>query len=1159
MRLCAFSVLIQVSCLLGGQSEFSNLQRDYSTEIVPLFERYCFDCHSEVEPEGDVDLESLGSLDDVRRDIKVWLRVDEMLRTRQMPPNEEEQPSDAEHARLSAWVHDFLTAEARAHAGDPGRVTLRRLSTDEYTYTIRDLTGIASLDPTREFPVDGAAGEGFTNTGDALVMSPSLVSKFLQAGKEVAAHAVLLPDGIRFSPHRSERDWTDEWLDRIRAFYARYTIDGGGASVKLQGIDLALGQGGLVPLAAYFEATLSRRDALRSATISIQDVADDYEINSRYLKTLWEILNGDAEASASVLLAQLQNDWRESGPGDGERLARQVRAWQGSLWKFNSIGHIGTATGPSSWMEGVNPLAESRELRFRLPEPEGEEDVVIYLASNDAGDGDEHDFVLWDNPRLVADDEPPILLRDVVGLASHLTAFKKQAWEKTGDYLAAAAIVQADPAKDLEKLSAEMNLSRAMLDVWFDYLDIDSRPGGFDPVPAGSLLAHWKASSDPGERRELAERIRELTIGEGSEDPRDAILHDHLRRLPDAVTYEALIDGKEKDSRFGVHPEGGEVDASHLVVRAPAVTEFRVPARFARGRELVVTARLEPRTGREGSVQVALAIGGKPSLADLIPDQPILVGQNDRAGARFAAAFDAFRDVFPLALCYTRIVPVDQVVTLTLFYREDASLQRLMLSEIERAELDRLWDELLFLSQHPLKKLVALEQIYQFATQDRPDLVKEFEPMKEPMKARAKAFQQRLLASESVHLQAVLDFAHRAWRRPLSEAEQAQLRVLYRELRENDLGHDSAIRLMLARVLTSPVFLYRLEEPGPGEKPGPVTDLELASRLSYFLWSSQPDAELRELAEAGVLSDERTLLAQTRRMLQDDRIRRLAIQFACQWLHVRNFDQNDEKNEQLYPEFATLRTDMYEETVRFFEDMFRNGGSILDLLEADHTFLNGRLAAHYGIASVSGDSWHRVEQVREQQRGGVLGMATVLASQSGASRTSPILRGNWIYETLLGERLPKPPPTVPQLPETVPEGLTARQLIEQHSSVPECVKCHERIDPYGFALEQYDAIGRLRPEVVDTQTRVLTGQAIEGLDGLRRYLVTERRADVVRQFCKKLLGYALGRAVQLSDQPLLETIGQQLVEEDYSFHRLVERVVLSDQFRNIRGRLAADE
>jgi len=239
--------------------------------------------------------------------------------------------------------------------------------------------------------------------------------------------------------------------------------------------------------------------------------------------------------------------------------------------------------------------------------------------------------------------------------------------------------------------------------------------------------------------------------------------------------------------------------------------------------------------------------------------------------------------------------------------------------------------------------------------------------------------------------------------------------------------------------------------------------------------------------------------------------------------------------------------------------MFLNDGPVLDLLSADHTFLNERLAKLYGIDGVLGSEWRRVDGVQARGRGGVLGLATVLAANSGASRTSPILRGNWVYETLLAERLPRPPANVPQLPESVPKGLTARELIEQHSSNPGCAKCHKLIDPFGFALEQYDAIGRFRPKAVDTKTRLVDGTGVEGIDGLRHYLATDRLDDVLAQFCRKLLGYALGREVALSDFLLLEEMQERLKANDFRFSAAVETIVTSEQFRKIRGRLAKDE
>ena len=263
---------------------------------------------------------------------------------------------------------------------------------------------------------------------------------------------------------------------------------------------------------------------------------------------------------------------------------------------------------------------------------------------------------------------------------------------------------------------------------------------------------------------------------------------------------------------------------------------------------------------------------------------------------------------------------------------------------------------------------------------------------------------------------------------------------------------------------------------------------------------------------------------------------------------------------------------MQEEAVRFFMDLFQEDRSVLSLLDADSTFVNEALAKHYGIEwppvstnaqsaipNPKSEGWQRVEGLRAQGRGGILAFASTLAKQSGASRTSPILRGNWLSEVILGDKLPRPPKDVPILPDEAPQGLTERQLIERHSSDEACSKCHQRIGPFGFALEGFDAIGRARSKdaaglSIDTKVMLPDGTRFEGLDGLRAYLLTTRRDEFLRQFCRKLLGYALGRSVQLSDKPLIETMLTQLKASEYRVSTVIERIVRSPQFREVRGR-----
>ena len=288
--------------------------------------------------------------------------------------------------------------------------------------------------------------------------------------------------------------------------------------------------------------------------------------------------------------------------------------------------------------------------------------------------------------------------------------------------------------------------------------------------------------------------------------------------------------------------------------------------------------------------------------------------------------------------------------------------------------------------------------------------------------------------------------------------------------------------------------------------------------------------------------------------------RRLATEFACHWLHIDDFEHLDEKSERHFPTFADFAARWPRNRFCFLPICFSTAVRCSNILDADYTFLNEPLARHYGIPGVTGPEWRRVDGVKKFSRGGVLAQATTLAKQSGASRTSPILRGNWISEVLLGERLPKPPKGVPPLPddEAATEGLTVRQLVEKHVSDPKCAVCHRRIDPYGFSLEAFDAIGRHREKdlgdrPIDTRVTAMDGAEFDGLDGLRNYLLTKRRDAFLRQFCRKLLGYALGRAVQLSDEPLLTEMQSELAANDYKVDAAVETIVRSRQFREIRG------
>lgn len=523
--------------------------------------------------------------------------------------------------------------------------------------------------------------------------------------------------------------------------------------------------------------------------------------------------------------------------------------------------------------------------------------------------------------------------------------------------------------------------------------------------------------------------------------------------------------------------------------------------------------------------------------------------------------FAEFRGVFPLFICLANVVPNDEVVTLKMFHREDEPLERLFLDDADKREIDRLWREQKFISLQEIAENDYLPQFIGFVTQDQPkDMLAYFEGQRPAFKKRAEELRAELEAAVPTQLERLTDFAARAFRRPLSDGEQQGLRTLYRALRGKSMDHEQAFRAVLAKVFASPAFLFRVEDASAGPAPKPLNDWELAARLSYFLWSSIPDDELRRLAAEGRLKQPEVLEAQARRMLKDPKVRRLAIEFGAQSLHVRHFDAFNEKNETLFPMFnAELRRAMDEEATLFFEDFFSNDRKVTDLVDADRAFLNELLAKHYGVPGVVGPQFRMVDGVQKFGRGGILGFGSVLAKQSAASRTSPVLRGNWVSETLLGEKLPRPPANVPQLPEMEnSNGLTMRQQVELHAKAAECAVCHVRIDPFGFALEQFDAVGRKRDKdasglPIDSRAKLKDGTSFAGVEGLRKYLLTKKRDVFVRLFCKRLAGYALGRMVHLSDTALLDLMVDDLNKHEDRVSAALLTVVRSPQFRMRRG------
>ncbi|HEV8541265.1 MAG TPA: DUF1592 domain-containing protein [Verrucomicrobiae bacterium] len=407
---------------------------------------------------------------------------------------------------------------------------------------------------------------------------------------------------------------------------------------------------------------------------------------------------------------------------------------------------------------------------------------------------------------------------------------------------------------------------------------------------------------------------------------------------------------------------------------------------------------------------------------------------------------------------------------------------------------------------------------------------------------------------ESCAREILSNLMRRAYRRPLNDSDLEKPLELFRTARA-DGGFDSGIEAGLSAILVSPSFLFRIEQDPDGitaKSAYRISDIELASRLSFFLWSSIPDEELLDCAIRGDLGRSEMIEKQVRRMLADSRSGSLASNFAGQWLYLRNLDSFTPEV-RLFPDFDdNLRQAFRTETELFFESIIHEDRSVLDLLDADYTFLNERLAKHYGIPNIYGCRFRRVSKVREYERGGLLRQGSILTVTSYATRTSPVIRGHWILANMIGTPPPPPPASVPALKEnTISSFLPVRQRLGEHRANPACANCHNLMDPVGFSLENFDAVGRWRTfeegTPIDVTGGLPDGNKFEGVEGLQRALLS-RPEIFVSTLTEKLLTFALGRGIETFDAPAVRKIVRDAETDHFRFSSLVVAVAKSTPF-----------
>ena len=407
---------------------------------------------------------------------------------------------------------------------------------------------------------------------------------------------------------------------------------------------------------------------------------------------------------------------------------------------------------------------------------------------------------------------------------------------------------------------------------------------------------------------------------------------------------------------------------------------------------------------------------------------------------------------------------------------------------------------------------------------------------------------------QSAVQQLIAGFARRAWRRPPTEEEVTRLQQLFAASLPRLSSVLESVRQPLKAVLVSPHFLFVVETEPDETGVLPLTGHQLATRLALFLWSSVPDEELLAAADAGVLADDRQYRQQIRRMLADSKSAGLGENFGLQWLGLRNFG-GVVPDAEVYPQYSELLAgDLREEAVQFVSGVFRENRPLTDLLAADYVVVNGRLAQHYGLSLPADADWQRVV-VADGRRGGAATLGAVLTVASYPRRTSPVLRGRWILDELLGTPVPPPPPGVPPLDQSVAESgsQTLRQRLELHRQKPECASCHDRMDPLGFGLENFDGIGRWREsdagQSIDAAGRLPSGEQFAGPAELKAVLLG-RTGDFLNHFSRKMLGFALGRELNKFDACVVETSVKKLQENGFQSQILIEEIACSYPFRN---------
>jgi hypothetical protein len=1066
---------------------------------TPVFRQYCFQCHGDAaNPTAGVSLSKL-SARPVGDNFQAWQKVSGVLEQNRMPPKGLPQPTEDQRRAALAWVRTQLASFANKNAGDPGRVTVRRLTSGEYGYAVNDLTGL-DLDLGRDSANDSVGGEGFMNFGDVQFMQDANLERYLETAKLVADHAVIGAGPLQFFDHPGKTGFELSAITRIKRIYESEgfrTVSGeGGHAFGLDKYRKAL----------YIAWRYQNRAARGEPNITIKELAAREGSSARFAQHIYTVMNTPGLGYPS---SEVAARWHKLPASDAE-----ARAACKDLEEY--------VTGWPSW---------------------------LFARGDEAFGG--------------AGDESPLVFTDASLKAEPVHHFVYNVGGRGGGRGRGTTPPPLGVYMNIAAITADTSVKPVV--IWRD-ASITVRKAG-QGRGAAPAAPEPDPNADAADATAAALKARQLGAG-------TKVV------LKDFVTPEVAA-----QLGFGKSPDGTPIGPNDF---ATVGNSAQVLLKMPEG-AIALVFQADAAIGRDHDQVIRITFSNRPDgPAPGIPIHAMLGDMQSPGYKKFRAGVDelvnllpprshleatpADKDPPPLPFDPTYNTPEHDAFDNNVKYqREDRFLVEHILDDATRARLNEAWNDLFTSFDYHDQYLQLLAEHFKLNLKSRKigDLTAaDVEAMPAEARQFVKPIREQYMravaaeaAAQSRHVEDCLAFASRAWRRPLTEGEKQSLRAFYQRTLASERDHPKAIRALVARILVSPDFLYRIEQPATLAQAKPLSPWELAGRMSFLIWSSVPDDELRRAAAAGELNDSALVQKQVRRMLADPKARRMSAEFFGQWLGFYRFDQYKGVDTGRFPEFTdSVRASMYDEAVSFFEYIIRRDRPNREILDADYTFLNKTLADYYGIKAPvkSTGAAEKVDGANAFERGGALRLGAVLTTTSAPLRTSPVKRGDWILRRILNTPTPPPPADAGSIPadDKLFGGLSLHEKLEAHKRNATCANCHARIDPLGFPLENYDSTGRWRTQYPDGKPIYNAGTTfdhvdIEGTSGLLKYL-RDKDEQFRRTLTTKLLGYALGRTVLPSDLSLMD----RMVGEggDAPFSQLVIDMVTSRQFRNRLGR-----